>query len=183
MNIDPEILDDSWIYKFKNEESDYNDFYKEKPTNVKLYFMYINREKIIDIIKTEQFLLNDKAKIEKEYLISIIKKYQVCYNTNYKLLSLLKFNIDINPDDVISNTYTNTEDMNTNYMNTEHYIDDIHFKDTVYIFHDINSLFFIFYERNDNNTLINHKPTNTTKKIVFNAKHRKTLKKGLKKTA
>jgi hypothetical protein len=177
MNIDPDILDESWIYNFKNEESEYNDFYKEKPTSVKLYFMYINREKIIDIIKTEQFLLNDKAKIEKEHLISIIKKYQVCYNTKYKLLSLLKFNIDLEPNDVISNTFitlTDTKQPDSKYMTTEHYIEDIHFKDTVCIFHDINSLFFIYYERNDN---INHKPTNTTKKIVFNTNYRKTVKK------
>lgn len=180
MNIDPEILDESWIYNFKNEESEYNDFYKEKPTSVKLYFMYINREKIIDIIKTEHFLLNDKAKIEKEDLISIIKKYQVCYNTKYKLLSLLKFNIDLEPNDVISNTFMTLSDTTTQtdikYMTTEHYIEDIHFKDTVCIFHDINSLIFIFYERNHYNT-INHNPTNTTKKVVFNTNRRKTVKK------
>ena len=92
-------------------------------------------------------------------------------------MSLLKFNIDLEPNDVISNTFmtlTDTKQTDSKYMTTEHYIEDIHFKDTVCIFHDINSLFFIYYERNDN---INHKPTNTTKKIVFNTNYRKTVKK------
>lgn len=180
MNIDPDYLDESWIYKFRNEENEYNDFYKDKPTSVKLYFMYINREKIIDIVKTEHFLLNDAAKIEKEYLISIIKKNQLCHNTKYQLLTLLKFNIDIEPEDVISNTYT--ELTHAKHMSIEQYIQDIHFKDTVCIFHDINSLFFIFYERKDINNIkdtnnIQHNSTNNTKKIFFKTKHHKTIKK------
>ena len=40
-----EEIDNSWIEQFKEEDSEYNNFYKEKPTSVKLCFMYINKEK------------------------------------------------------------------------------------------------------------------------------------------
>ena len=183
-------LDNSWITKFKEEEENYNDFYKEKPTSVKLYFMYVNRENLIEFIKTETILLNNEAKIEKNYLISIIKKNQICHNIKYKLLSLLKFNINIEPLEVLDiNTSQN------NYLTIEKYLHDIHFEDTVCIFQDINSLFFIFYEPNTsqynttqsnsqmqqsqmhNSQMQNNQKHNTTKKIYLKTKKRKTIRK------
>jgi len=188
-------LDNSWITKFKEEEEKYNDFYKEKPTSVKLYFMYTNRENFIEFIKTETILLNNEAKIEKNYLISIIKKNQICHNIKYKLLSLLKFNINIEPLEVLNiNTSQN------NYLTIERYLHDIHFEDTVCIFQDINSLFFIFYEPNSqrqnmqmhnsqmqnsqrqnsqmqNSQMHNSQMHNTTKKIYLKTNKRKTIRK------
>lgn len=168
---DSDFLDESWVLQFKKEENDYNDFYMEMPTSIKLYFMYVNNENSIEIVKTEQFLLDDQGKITKEQLISIIKNQQIFYNTNYKLLSLLKFNINIHPLDVVSNTYSLSDDKN--YLSVEHYIQDIQFQDTVCILHDLNSLFFIFMERNENNKT----SKNQTKKITINTNFRKTNKK------
>lgn len=173
-DIDIELLDDSWITQFKTEENEYNNFYKETPVSVKLYFMYANKDKIIEIVKTEQYLLNAEGKIKKENLVSIIKKH--C-GAKYKLLSMLKFNIDIEPEDVISNTYEDLDADDNTYLSVEHYIQDIHFKDTVCIFHDINALFFIFVERNDSVV-----KTQNTRKVHSNipTRHRKTLKKEFK---
>ena len=171
--IEPEILDDSWITQFKNAENDYNDFYKETPISVKLYFMYVNGDKIIELVKTEQFLLNNEGKIEKEHLITIIKKQETFYNIKYKLTSLLKFNIDIDPRDIISNAYL--QQINNKYLSVEQYIQDIKFQDTVCVFQNVNSLFFIFEERNENNN--KQKCYTNTRKILFNTKYRKTIKK------
>jgi hypothetical protein len=170
-DTDIELLDDSWITQFKTEENEYNNFYKETPVSVKLYFMYVNKENIIEIVKTEHYLLNTEGKIKKENVVSIIKKQG---NTKYKLLSILKFNIDIEPEDVISNTCGDLNTHDNTYLSVEQYIQDIHFKDTVCIFHDINSLFFIFVERND--LMIT---SHNTRKSHSSAtiRHHKTLKK------
>lgn len=168
-------LDNSWVEKFKKEESEYNNFYKEKPTSIKLFFIYVNREKIIDLIKTETILLNNNANIEKNHLISLIKKNQSNHNIKYKLLSLLKFNIDIEPIDVLSFNDINYNDNKEKYLTSERYIQDIHFNDTVCIFQDINSLFLIFIE--SNSLCKNTSSRTTTKKIYFNTNKRKTIRK------
>lgn len=183
-DIDIELLDDSWITKFKTEENEYNNFYKETPVSVKLYFMYANKDKIIEIVKTEQYLLTTEGKIKKENLVSIIKKYG---NPKYKLLSILKFNIDIEPEDVVSNTYGEQGSRDIPYLSVENYIQDIHFKDTVCIFHDINSLFFIFTERSEfmvkiQNTRKVYSGTHSGSGTQIGSgttttRHRKTLKK------
>ncbi len=169
-----EELDNSWIEQFKEEDSEYNNFYKEKPTSVKLYFMYINKEKEVEFIKKETILLNNNSDIEKNDLISLIKKNETNHNIKYKLLSLLKFNIDIEPLDVLSMNNVNFHKQEqTKYLTNERFLQDIHFNDTVCIFQDINSLFF-FYKFQPPTT---PSPHSTTKKIYFNTKHRKTIKK------
>ena len=82
-----EELDNSWIEQFKEEDSEYNNFYKEKPTSVKLCFMYINKEKEVEFIKKETILLNNNSDIEKNDLISLIKKMKpiITSNINYYL--------------------------------------------------------------------------------------------------
>ena len=157
-------IDNSWIDKFKEEESEYNNFYKERPTSIKLYFMYVNKENIIEFIKTENVLLNNNANLEKNYLISLIKKNQINHNIKYKLLSLLKFNIDIEPIEVLSMS-TNEYQEKTRYLSNERFLKDIHFNDTVCIFQDINSLFFIFTESLSTNK--SSSPHSTTKKNLF----------------
>lgn len=170
-------IDNSWITKFKEEESEYNNFYKEQPTSVKLYFMYVNKENIIDFIKTENILLNNNADLEKNHLIFLIKKNQINHNIKYKLLSLLKFNIDIEPIEVLSMNTTHYQDP-TKYLSNERFLQDIHFNDTVCIFQDINSLFFIFKEQSQENFKSKESSSqSTTKKIFFNTNKRKTLKK------
>ena len=42
--MDDETIDDLWIKEYKEKEEKYNDFYKEKVSNIKIYFFYVNLE-------------------------------------------------------------------------------------------------------------------------------------------
>ena len=44
-------LDVKWLREFKEQEKDYNMFYKDKPTSVKLYFLYVNHYNVVEFFK------------------------------------------------------------------------------------------------------------------------------------
>jgi hypothetical protein len=163
-------IDDSWIKEFKEREDIYNDFYKEETSNIRLYFLYVNTSNTLESIKSDSLILEEKGIVTKDQLVSIIKRNQRSNSIKYRLLSLIKFNIDVEPNDMIS--FIQQEDSNSGAFTTsEKYLNDIKFQDTVCMLQDLNSLFFVFYEDK-------HKKTqSTTKKIVFNSNMRKTRRK------
>ena len=46
-------IDNKWLKEIKDNEKDYNDFYKEKPTSIKIYHLYVSRENQVVFSKTE----------------------------------------------------------------------------------------------------------------------------------
>ena len=158
-DIDDDMnIDDKWLRDFKEQEKDYNDFYKEKPTSINLYFIYVNNQNVVEFFKNDKYLLNqehiaksDNAILQKDVLLSIIKKNISLNGRNYKLISLLKFNLDVEPEDIINMTLDKQN--GSDYLSSEKEIKDIVFYDTICIFQDINSLFFVYQDRltiNDN---------------------------------
>ena len=197
---DIESIDESWVNEFKEEENEYNDFYKEKVDNITLFFLYVNKEKELENISKEPYLLEDEnGLITKDQLVTIIKKRQEKHlndtinnnsnsNTNnhlknnikkYKLISLYRYNPCLDSEDVNSFIERNDNDNNNlnendNFFFPEKYLNDIVFDDTITIFQDLNSLFFIYYEKeikpeNNNN--------NTRKIITVNFNKNKKSKK------
>jgi len=189
---DTETIDESWVTQFKEEEEAYDDFYKEKVDNITLFFLYVNKEKELESISKEPYLLEEEeGLITKDQLVTLIKKRQEKqekqFNNNnnnnnntkkYKLISLYRYNpcldsedvnnfIEGNDDDENKNENEN-ENNNNNFLFPERYLNDIVFNDTITIFQDLNSLFFIYYEkeiRTDNNNN-NNNNNNTTRKII-----------------
>jgi hypothetical protein len=163
-------IDDSWIKEFKEREDIYNDFYKEETKNIKLYFLYVNTSNTLESVKSDSLILGEKNIVTKDQLVSIIKRNQHSNNIRYKLLSLIKFNIDVEPNDIL--TFIQEDDKNSDSFTTsEKYLNDIKFHDTICMLQDLNSLFFVFYEDKRKN------PQSTTKKIIFNSSLRKTRRK------
>jgi hypothetical protein len=158
-------INNKWLKEIKDTEKDYNDFYKEKPTSIKIYYLYVNKDNEVNFCKTETHLLDTtnvkNATLNKDTLIAIIKKNSFSNNINYKLLSLLKFNLDIDPEDVISLAIHKMD--GSEYLSSESVLRDIVFNDTVCIFQDINSLFLVYYEK------VQPQPQKTqTRKIYLN---------------
>ena len=199
-------IDDKWLRDFKEQENEYNAFYKEKPTSIKLYFLYVNKYNVVEFFKNDTYLLNQEqasavqqasasvfrqemsAVLRKDVLLSIIKN-NMCFNScNYTLVSLLKFNLDVEPEDIINMTLDKQD--GSEYLSSEKEIKDIVFYDTISILQDINSLFFVYQDRLttkiNNDTRSNHakqqhnKTHKNIKKIYINdtkASHKKyTLK-------
>ena len=163
-------IDDTWIKEFKKKEDIYNDFYKEETNSVKLFFLYVNTSNTLESIKSDSLILEEKGVVTKDQLVSLIKKNQHSNSIKYRLLSLIKFNIDVEPNDIL--TFIEGGDSNSNNFTTsEKYLDDIKFQDTICMLQDLNSLFLVFYEDK------HKKSQSTTKKIMFNSSMRKTRRK------
>ena len=163
-------IDDSWIKEFKEKEDAYNDFYKEETRSIRLYFLYVNTSNTLESIKSDSLILEEKGVVTKDQLVSIIKRNQRSNTVKYRLLSLIKFNIDIEPCDVMS-FVDGTDKSREEFTTSERYLDDIKFQDTICMLQDLNSLFFVFYEDNRKT------PHSTTKKIVLRSGMRKTRRK------
>lgn len=174
MDIEYNNLDDEWIHKFDDVDKLYKDFYKDDIYYVNLKIIYVNRENEINKIRQESFLLSKPNYISNEEVIEILKKNSIDDDKRYSLLSILKYNITLEPDE-IKNFLINE---NKNYLTVIKNINDILFEKSISMFHDINDLILIFYEKSNE---LKKDFKNCTKKIYLrSSNNKKTIRKRYK---
>ncbi len=144
--IEDEKLDTEWIDDFKKKECMYNDFYKEPVTSISIFLLYIDKNNELEHLNTDKCLLSDDGSIKRDVIISFIKRYQHFISTNYKLLSLIKYNINLEPSDIYDFVNEDINISDKRFIQSEKYLNDIHFDESIHMFQDLNALFFIFYE-------------------------------------
>jgi len=182
-----EDLDSSWIDEFKKDNEKYSDFYTEDVTTIALFFIYIDHKNNVENLSRDLLILDKKNTIVRDQLIQIIKQNQNKINNNnkykYKLISLFKYNIDIEPEEIYR-FIDNKDDSSYNkrFFIQEKYLNDIIYKKTINIFQDLNSLFLIFKEvstpitnnmnSNMNSTNSNMNMNSTKKTIIISQKHK-----------
>ena len=171
-------LDDEWITAFEKTDKMYEDFYKDDIYYINLRVVYINRENEIDKIKHESLLMKSVNTISREDIIELLKKHSLDNERVYTLLSILRYNITLEPDEVKS--YLMNGENISKYLSVIKNIDTISFNKTISMLQDLNDLIFIFYEKPK------EKPSNElakTKKIYIrflNTNNKKTIKKRYK---
>lgn len=162
-----DILDNTWI----DEHMKFNDFYKEEIDNLNIFFIYIDSNKNITDVKKNKIFI-DNPILTKEQIIYIITNHNKNTNKKYKFFKMFKFNFDIDNNDI--NKYLNNQD-NFDFIQSYNSIEDININNTIHLFHSLNSVYFIFQERNKINfnkttknktKLQTHKKHNTTRKLI-----------------
>lgn len=172
MEFEYNKLDDEWISKFEKTDKLYSDFYKDDVYYINLRIIYINRDNEIDKIKHESLLTQYPNKISQEQIFEILKKSAVDSETRYSLLSILRYNINLEPDE-IKNYLINGNDKK--FLSVIQNIDTITYERTINMFQDLNDLVIIFYEKSKE--LKKPDANNSTKKIYLRSlKHKKTIK-------
>ena len=156
---------DNWEEEFEIDDEPFKDFYKETQDNMNIYFIYINSENEIIRTKKEKFIL-DENKLTKSLLIEILKKNMFIKNKKYKPISLIKYNVVLEPDDVQEYIYNFDS---YDFMFIETMIDEIEWEKTITLFQNINSLHILFYEKKKSNS--------KTKKIIINKPGKKRTRK------
>ena len=170
-------LNDEWINNFEKTDKLYQDFYKDDLYYVNLKFVYVNRKNEIEKINQESFLMSTPNYISREEIIQILKGSAIDNNKRYSLLSILKYNILLDADDI--KNFLLHSDKERNYLNIVKNIDAISFEKSISMFQDLNDLIFIFYEKSEELKKID--PKNVTKKIYLRSKiNKKTIKKRYK---
>ena len=180
MEIQNDILSDEWINNFEKNDKLYQDFYKEDLYYINIHFIYINTNNEIEKIKEENFLMSEPNFISRDQLLGLIKRNNIENKRKYDLLSILKFNILLNPEDILFFLKNNSYNINDESLKLVKNIDSIQFDKTINMFQDLNDLIIIFYEHNYNLQSVSH---SLTKRVYLNngsSLRKKTIKKQYK---
>jgi hypothetical protein len=176
MDIEYNKLNDDWINNFEKTDKLYQDFYKDELYFINLKFIYVNRSNEIEKIKMESFLMSKPSYISREEILQILKKSTLDDDRRYSLLSILKYNLTLDADDIKGFLLSSEE---RNFLITVKNIDAISFEKTISMLQDLNDLILIFYEKSTE--LKKPNPSNTTKKIYIRSNtNKKTIKKRYK---
>lgn len=155
-------LDTTIIDEFEKDDKLYNDFYKDKVDHINLYILYVDNNNDLFHIKKDTTSLNN-GKLEKDDLKKLIRQYINYQNKKYRLISLLKWNITIEPDE-ISDYLRNQKEFD--FIKSIRNITSINFDDSINLFHNLNCVYLVFHERWK---LLENK----TKKVYINKKLKK----------
>ena len=175
-------LDTSWINEFEKVDKDYASFYLEDLNYIKITILYINNSNEIENIKEEKILMSKPNYISREEIIGILKRNSVKRDKKFTIMTMLKYNFDLEPVDV-RNFLLNNGD-NSTYLSVVKDVDEIALNRTISMFQDLNNLIIIFYE-NEKIKTEKKSENGKTKRIYFSSlsslsSHNKTLKIKLK---
>ena len=174
MDDDIGDLDSTWIQEFENLDKDYKNYYTEELSFLRIHSIYVNRLNDIEKVREEKFLLKQPGIIHRDDVLSIIKHNSFSNETKYSLLSILKFNINIEPE--FLKTFLKSKDKNigSSFLQSVKNIDSIRFEKSITMFHDINDLIIVFHQRvNKNNSSDSN---NRTKKVFIKSNTKKRTK-------
>jgi hypothetical protein len=131
-------------FKIDNE---YNIYYTEEISFIRIHFIYLNINNEIEKIREEKILLKIPGILLKEELLSIVKHNTYSNEVKYSLLSILKFNINLEPIHLKTFLRNKTPDIGVPFLQSIRNIDAIKFEKSITMFHDINELLIIFYPK------------------------------------
>ena len=92
-------LNCDWTDDFDKEEKFFDEFYKENVQNLQMFSYYVNRNKELFHIKKDILNIDDGV-LKKGDLIYHLGKNRIYDKKKFQLLSMLKYNINIEPVDI-----------------------------------------------------------------------------------
>lgn len=166
IDFDDNHLDDDWIKEFKEIDKQYENYYLDDNEKIRVTYVYIDGENEIIRTKQEHILLRDVNIISREEIIGILKRNSIIDEIKYTVLSILKINIDLDPNGI--NRFINEEDYFTEIkgriMTPIKHIDTITFERTIKLFKDLNEIIFVFHEKINKLDVVRNS-NNVTKRI------------------
>ena len=146
--MEPDNFDTSWIEEQEKMQDIHQNIAKENQTSINIFYVYVNKNNDVDKITHEKHSLATKSsRITKENLLGIIqcKKIYTPFS-KYKFEDVILYSVEIDPENIQSYISTEADPQQSPYSKVLPFIGDIVIPETVFIFHDINCLFFIFKE-------------------------------------
>lgn len=179
-----EDIDSSWLEEFENLDKEYKDYYTEELATIKIHCIYMNKNNEIVRVIEDKIILKTPGVLSKEEIVSIIKHGSICTQVKYSLLYILKYNINLDPIYLKTFLRSNAslKDIGSPFLQSVKNIDAIKFDKCISMFHDLNELLIIFYDKNkynDNDKLTNDPDNNRTKKVYINPNSFKKTKRNI----
>lgn len=171
--LDIDDLDNTWLQEFENLDNNYKNYYTEDVTFIRIHSVYVNKENELEKMKEEKILLTTPCVLTKDELLTVIKRNSFSNNNKYSLLSILKINVNIEPQHLTNFLKSKDKTIGNHFLQSIKNIDNITFDKTISMFQDINDLLIIFHQK------INYPPNiwNRTKKIFIHSNTKKKTKK------
>ena len=145
------MTETSWISEQKRLLELQNDCEPEPMESINCQFIFIDSNNFIQKIskekaKVEYDVENDQYIVSKKQLLQMIQKQKTAMNNSkYLYKHLCIFNIDLESEDVHPFTQESLND-NDEFFETISLMDDIVIDPSIFIFHQVNSLYFFFEE-------------------------------------
>ena len=148
-------FDMSWIQKHERILDIQNNYKREMMNDIPIYFIYINSQSTIDKIICEKELVTNGL-VTKNRILQIVQQRK-CISNNftvkYNLDSILHYNVNIEPEHIQKYVHSeNYTEMSKDFLKVFHVIDDIVIQPSIFIFHPINSIYFLFREESSKDT-------------------------------
>ena len=175
-----EDLDLSWINEFEKIDNEYKIYYTEELSFIRIHSIYVNNNDEIEKVREEKVLLKNPGILQKEELLSIIKHNSFSNQVKYSLLSILKFNINLEPIHLKTFLRNKNPAIGAPFLQSIKNLDTIKFEKAITMFHDINEILILFHQKINKKTHIDSEKKDTnnqTKKIINSNPKKKTKKK------
>lgn len=183
-----EDLDCSWINTEQKISSIDQNYIREPLEFIKLFFIYSNRDSVIEhVFKTQEYFTDISSTIiTKERLLQIIQIHRNHNNKKYHLDDLISFQIDLEPENIQSfSKIDDLENISASFLKSLPIFEHIVCIPQIFIFHDIAALFFLFTEIHDSSEKNITKKSRPVREIIpddfSSAKLTKTAKKFIRK--
>lgn len=164
-----DILDEEWMKEFEFIETNYDKFYNTDNNKINIYSFFYQNNKIHRMGKEKYDLINKNILTEEE-LLRIIK---IKCEDKYKLDTILRYNIDMKPCDLIDFKNNNENIEQFKYMNRIKSLEPIHFMPSIQMFSDLNTLYLFFKKKvlsSYNTKKIKYTPITNVKRTKRNYK-------------
>jgi hypothetical protein len=138
-------LDTDWMEEEKRIQNIQTVHVREPMSSITLFYIYINQYQYIDKIISEKHVISDPSSVlSKETLLQIIQTRKI---SKYKFVDILTFHVPLEPEHL--QYYSKQQDFQESskgFFKVLPIVDEIRIEPSIFIFHNINSIFFIFQE-------------------------------------
>jgi len=144
---DPEPnLDVSWIAEQQRIQNIETNYCREPVTDIQIYSLYINKNSYIDKITRKKHNIIDNV-LTRDAVLGIIQNNKRMDSKKYKLMDVLLYHVDLEPQHI--QTYSQTNNIpasSKSFFKVLPIVDEIHIPHSIFIFHSLSSVFFMYKE-------------------------------------
>jgi len=148
LDIDKENnnLDTSWIQTEEKIDSIENLYSREQCESIDIFYIYLDKDNAIEKIVSEKEMPQN-GEISKERLLKMIQTKRMVNKKKYKLFDILSFQVDIEPTNIEAfNKNKEINEISEHCFKVLPLFDSISCISSIFIFQDINSIYFLFKE-------------------------------------
>jgi hypothetical protein len=128
-----------------NSNVEYSKKFKIKRIkDINIYITYVNLENEIEIISRKKLYIENKQNmITRNQLVDVIKSNQRRNNIQYKLMSIMVYNVNVTPE-TLSDYIEKPEDFISLFTLSR--VDSFELQSTISILKEFNAMYFFFFE-------------------------------------